>query len=353
MPSWARRLFRIARIAVLGGILLCHVPAAGAEPSAPPHATILLIDAGDDATATRVAAELRASGLAVTTVQDAPATRTDFDVQILSRSANAVAAIDIDPDVGEVRIWTVTRSTGQIVLRSLVRLDDDPEVVALRAVEALRASLNDPTLFAPPTIEQPPAVPTGARAGVTPAIPDSPRASAPATAHPAFGASLGPAFASGGGHFGGSWQVFGSLNWFWAPRWGVELMGIAPVTSARRTESAGTATLVFALVAGGIRARALAARWCVLDFSAGIGTAALYTQGSPNPGFYGTGGTTWVATPYARIGYGVAVTHHVWLRADLTGLYAIPRPTFATAEDFASWGEPLLLASVGVEAAFR
>jgi hypothetical protein len=382
MSSWARGLFRIARAAALQGILLGPLPAAGAEPSPQPLPTILLIEAGEDPTATRVAAELRASGLPVTTVHDASATPTDLEIQQLARSASAVAVMDIDAGAGQVRIWTVSRSTGLIVLRSLVPSDDDAEVVALRAVEALRALLNDPTLLAPrstadsrETIVAPraatavtpgtPATPATAATPATPAAPvtpvtpvaaasaERPRTGAPATAHPGFAASLAPAFAAGGGHFAGSWQVLASLEWFWAPRWGVELVGVAPLTSARRSDRAGTATLVFALVAGGVRARALAARWCVLDFGAGIGTGALYTQGSPNQGFYGTGATTWVATPYARIGYDVAVTSRVWLRADLTGIFATPRPTFATVDEVASWGEPLLLASIGVAVAFR
>lgn len=340
MPLRARFVFRLACATALGVPLLRPPLVLAAEPAPQQAVTILLIADLENPTATRVAAEIRASGLTVTSVPDAPATHTDFDVQFLSRSADAVGAVHLDRAAGEVRIWTVDRSTGEIVLRSIVRLDDDPAVVALRVVEGLRASLNALDWFTPPKIA-PHEVPAGAPA------------STPAATTARFGATVGPAFASGGGQFGGLWEGLVSVYWLSAARWGAEAVGVAPLASARRMRTAGSATLAFGLVAGGVRARALTARWCVLDVSAGVGAATIRTEGFPKAGFSGTKATTWVATPYAGIGYAVSIAPPLWLLADVAGAFAIPRPTFTYAGDAASWGTPILLGSAGIEIVFR
>jgi len=341
MSPRTRVAFHLACPAAIGGLFLRQTLAHAADPAPQPTATILLIAGPEDPVAARVAAEIRTLGMVVTTVLDPPATRTDLDVPLQSRSVNAVGAVDIDPGAGEVRIWTVDRSTGQIVLRSVVRLDDDAAVVALRVVEGLRASLNDPDWLTR-TIA-PPAMPR-----------DTDRAGAPTAAHSRFGASLGAAFASGGaGRFGGSWEGLASGYWLWAPRWGVEVMAAAPLTSARRVDTAGSATLAFGLVAGGVRARVLAARWCVLDASAGVGAAGVRTEGFPNAGFSGTHATTWVLAPYTRVEYAVAIAPPLWLLTNVAGALAIPRPSFTFAGDATTWGTPLLLASIGIEVVFR
>jgi hypothetical protein len=296
--------------------------------------------AADDPTTTRVAAEIRAAGLTIKTVQGVPATGPDSGVALQSRLAEAVGAVEIDSGTGQVWIWTVDESNGQIVLRSVVHISDDPAVVALRVVEALRASLKELAWFSPPKFEPPPA-------------PAPARANAPAAATPRLSATLGPAIAWGGGQFGGSLEGLGSVYWLWAPRWGAEVLGIFPLTDAQRVVSAGSGTLVFGLVGGGVRARALNAGWCALDASLGVGAAIIHTHGFPNAGFSGSEATTWVATPYARMEYGVSIAPHFWLVADVVGSFAIPRPTFTFAGEGASWGTPLLLASLGVEVAFR
>jgi hypothetical protein len=338
MPSWTRFAFRVAWVAVLGGSFLRY--ASADVPASRPAATILLMAAADDPTAMRVAAEIRASGLAVRGVQGVSSSGPDSDVALQSRLAEALGAVEIDSAAGQIWIWTVDESNGQIVLRSVVRLNDDPAVVALRVVEALRASLKELDWSAP-------------RKTVPPLLPAPDHASAPAAATPRLSATLGPALAWGGGQFGGSLEGLGSVYWLWAPRWGAEVLGIFPLTDAQRVVSAGSGTLAFGLVAGGIRARALTAGWCAVDVSLGIGAAVVHTKGFPNAGFSGSDATTWVATPYTRVGYSVSIAPHFWLLADVVGSFAIPRSTFTFAGEAASWGTPLLLASVGVEVVFR
>jgi hypothetical protein len=340
MPLWARLVLRLAWVAALGGSLLRHASALADVSPSRPAATILLMAAEDDPTTTRVAAEIRAAGLAIKSVQGVPATGPDSDVALQSRLAQAVGAVEIDAGTGQVWIWTVDESSGQIVLRSVVRISDDPAVVALRVVEALRASLKESDWFVPPKI-------------APPVVPAPYRASAPVAATPRWSATLGPAIAWGGTQFGGSLEGLGSLYGLWSPRWGAEILGVFPLTDAQRVVSAGSGTLAFGLVAGGVRARALTTDWCALDVSLGVGAAVIHTEGFPKVGFAGSDSTTWVAAPYTRIGYGLAIVPHFWLLADIAGSFAIPRPNFTFAGEAASWGTPLLLASLGVEVVFR
>jgi hypothetical protein len=327
--------------AFLGGFLLPHAFARADEPAPRSTVTVLLAAALDDPRATRIAAEIRALGMVVANVTVATATRIGFDVQIQARSADAAGVVDIDTGAGEVRIWTAERLTGRILLRSTLRLDEEEAVVALRVVEVLRASLNG--------LDVPPPAKT-----VLPPTPPIDRPSRPATRYSRFGVSLGPALAFGGsGRFGGSWEGTASAYWLWEPRWGVEVMGVAPLTSARQVDAAGSATLTFVLVVAGVRARAVAARWCVLDVGAGMGAAGIHTRGYPNPGFSGTDTTTWLAAPYTRIEYAVSVAPLLWLLASMTGALALPPTSFTFAGERSSWGLPVLLASVGVEVVFR
>jgi hypothetical protein len=339
MPLWAQIALRLAWVAALGGPFLRQASALADEPASRSAATILLMAASDDPNAIRIAAEIRAAGLAVKSVQGMPASGPDADVALQSRLAEAVGAVEIDLATGQIWIWTVDESNGQIVLRSVVRLNDDPVVVALRVVEALRASLKELDWFVP-------------RENVPPPVPTPEHASAPAAATLRWGTTLGPAFAWGGRQFGGSFEGLGSVYLLWAPRWGAEVLGVAPITDAKRAVSAGSGTLTFGLVGGGLRARALTAGWCAFDVSLGIGAAIVRTQGVPNAGFSGHDATTWVATPYARLGYAVSISPYLWLRADVLGSWAIPPPTFTFAGEAASWGTPLLLASVGLEVVF-
>ncbi len=339
--SRARVARRFVRLVAFGSLFGWRSGALAAEPAPPSPATVLMIVADEDPTATRVVAELRAAGLTVTTVQDAAAPRGAVEIERLTRPTDAVAAVEIDHAAGEVRIWTINRKTDQIALRYVVRIDDDSAVVGLRSAEALRASLRDPDGMGPVQSAAAPAIPND-RGVPVPWVPPS-----------RFGAAAGLAFASGTGPFGGSWEVLTSLHWKWTRTWGVELLGVLPLTHADRAESDGSATLTFGLVAAGVRAQWNAASWCLVDAGLGAGAAAIQTRGFPNGGFSGATRTTWVGAPYARIGYAVAITRPFRIRADLAAAVAVPRPTFTFAPGEGSWGEPLLLASIGLELVFR
>jgi hypothetical protein len=327
-------------------LLLALSSRADAEPT--PHSpakTILLVDAGDDLTSKRMTAELGALGFEVQTIQRPLGGGGDAEIELLSRTVEAVATIGIDRSSGEVRVWTVDHASGRILLRAVVAIEQDPAVVALRAVEALRTSLNDLQSL-------PPADTARARAPDAPDV-DRPPAVAP-RGPSALDVSLGPALAGSPGNSGVSWQGLVSLHWLLRPRWGVEAIGLVPITHASWTENEGSASLTFGLVAAEGHWRPLAMSWCLLDLGAGIGAALVHTEGSPSAGFSGRRNDTLVATPLVRMGYAVSIAWSLWLRADVASAVAIPRPIFAFADRKAgSWGQPLVFGSLGMEIVLR
>jgi hypothetical protein len=341
MSSRAAVVRRLSRVVVFGSLWGGPSRAVAAESEAPSAATILMIAARDDPTATRIVAELSASGLSVTTVRDPLVPHSAREIERLCGPLRAVAVVEIDRAAGEVKIWTVPQKAGPMILRYAERIDEDSAVVGLRASEALRASLRDPDGSEP--IQNASAL----------AIPKDHLALAPRTSPSRFGIAAGLAFASGTGSFGGSWAALVSLHWQWTPTWGVELLGVLPLTRAEGTESGGSATLTFGLAGGGVRGQWVAASWCILDAGMGAGAATIQTSGAPNGGFSGATRSTWVATPYARLGYAVSIAHALRIRADFAIAVAVPRPIFTFAVGEGSWGEPLLLASIGPELIFR
>jgi hypothetical protein len=344
-----RMTLRLAGVAACGGLLLRDTPTFGQVPPLPPAIVLLMAD--DDPTARRVAAEIRAAGLELRAVESPPGSHNVSDVDLQSRLTNAARAVDLDPARRAVRIWAVDRSKGQVVLQSVVPLNRDPAVVALQVVEALRASLSLASGSASPAPAHPSEPAEIARAA-PPAGPE-PIGKTHAAGVPRLGAAFGPAFGWGGGPFEGSWEGLVSAYWLWAPPWGVEVVGAFPLTTSHRVVAAGTATLAFGLAGSGVHARALAANWCFLDFGAGVGAGAIRTQGLPNAGYAGMLATTWVATPYARMAYAFSITSVFWLQADVTSGVAVPRPNFTFAGERATWGVPLVLASVGVQVGLR
>ena len=309
--------------------------------------TILLIDAAGDPMSMRMTAELGALGFDVRAIQPSPATTTaDSEIELLSRSIAALATIGIDRASGVVRVWTVNLASGEIVLRAVVAIEQDPAVVALRAVEAVRTSLND--------VEAPSAPYVGtAEASIVHAA-DRPTPLVPSHGPASLDVSLGPALAGSGGSSGVSWQALVSLHWLWRPRWGMEIVAVAPMGGVRWMQNEGTASLTFGLLAAGAHWRPLARQWCTLDFGGGMGAAIVHSEGSPNSGFFGRKRDTLVATPFVRMGYAVYVGWSLWLRADVVGAVAIPRPVFAFADRLAgAWGQPLVFGSLGVEIVLR
>jgi hypothetical protein len=314
------KLRRIVAISLsLGTVTTLSLPRpAFAEPASPPVRTILLVSTeDDDATVTRVAAELRSLGFDVVA-----STERGVSVDLL-RSTGAIAAVAIGPRGGEIRVFTNETP----VPRATIENSGDPV--------SFPASAPTPLRIVPPRSEDRPHAPE--RTGTS-----------------RIGASIAAAVAGSPGSATATWQGLATAHWLFAARWGIEATGVLPLSSAHWTGDEGSAQLAFGLVAAGLRAELFSAPRYVADVGIGCGAAFVHLHGSPNPGFTGGTSNETVATPYARLGFAVAVAPWLRARADITAFVAVPRlaVTFA-GRDVGTWGQPLAIASIGVEVVTR
>lgn len=326
-----RRILAIA-LSLSAVITPCLPRPALAQPASPPARTILLVSAEDDATVTRVAAELRSLGFDVVA-----STRRDVSVDLV-RSTGAIAAVAIGLRGGEIRIFTTNETP---VLRATIENSGDPAVVALRTVEALRSSVSFPAPAPTPLRVVP------SRSEDRPHAPERAGTSR-------VGASIAAAVARSPGSATATWQGLATAHWLFAARWGIEGAGVFPVSSTHWTGDEGSAQLTFGLAAAGLRAELFSAPRYVADAGIGCGAAFVHVHGSPNPGFTGGTSNETVATPYARLGFAVAVAPSLRARADIAAFVAVPRLAVNFAgRDVGTWGQPLAIASIGVEVVTR
>lgn len=237
-------------------LLLSATPGvAGAEPppqapaetpaAAPPRTTTIVLVEPEAPSLfvkealTRLAGELRAAGFGVVRLTSAkPDPRGSLEEALATSGAAAGIVLERDEDRARAEIWVSDRLTGKLSVRPLSG-DDGPSVLAVRAVELLRASLLELEPEAtPPGIER---APIDALVKAPPAKKPSPLASLRAglgvevsfvtALHPEVGAF---AFAPALRAFGSADMGLGGRLTVVAPMLGTELegaLGIARIST--------------------------------------------------------------------------------------------------------------------------
>jgi hypothetical protein len=305
---------------------------------------ILLVSPNTNAVFTRVRAELRSLGFDVEVARDAGASSSRAEIEVISRGSDAAATIQIAPDAAKVGVWLLDRSTGRATLAALLPSGSDPALVALRAVEALRASLIDVHTLVPNRLERAAPAPSEPIALPTPRV--SPTW---------FGASFGPALAVSAGRIGISFHALAVGHWMPSAHFGLEVLGLVPLTSARWSAAEGTASLSFGLMGLGARYRPIIGRAWSVDVAAVLAAARLHGEGVPaNDGFFGDQRDTWMATPLIRLGAGVEIAPSLRLRAEAVGAATLSPLVYTFADGSrATWARPLVIASIGLEVVGR
>jgi hypothetical protein len=343
--SKGRFFLGLAVVAALGGPRrsdAAPVDNARAAPAA--KGLILLIGDRHDPVYTRVRAELRSLGFTVETTRDDATPNAPADIDANARGLDAVAALRIDRSEGRVTLWMMDRASGHMAPVSILSLEPDAALVALRAVEALRTSLLDPDLLVP--ARPPPAA--------LPAPPEERHRlplPSPEITSASFGWSLGPAIAASASHSGPSWHAFISGHWMPSTRLGVEAFALIPITGADWSETEGSARFTFGMIGIGVRYRPIAVGIWSVDAGAGLGGALVHGRGTASDAtFSSSERDTIAAMPFLRLGSRVAMSASLWLRADVAAAIALPRLEYTIADTAsASWGAPLILGSIGVE----
>jgi hypothetical protein len=208
-------------------MLALYRPALAAEE---PSRVALIEDPAETTILPRLRAELAGLGLDVRTVAKQEAEQLPRDLIASARQTGALAAFRIIVEGDRADVWIADRVTGKVVLREMLPrgAQIDGRVVALRAVELLRASLLEldvpraapqGELPPPPTLTQNPTL-----------LPDLER----------FSLAAESAFLWSPGGCGPAVGVAGAVAW--RATWlGVRLSGgsmLAPAT-IRRTEGRG------------------------------------------------------------------------------------------------------------------
>ena len=316
-------------------------PRASADD--PRVVAVLVPPTGDEKLAARVAAELRAMGLEPKTVP----IEEQEDATALARTAResgAIAAIRIVRSDKRAEVWLADRVTGKTLLREVTcEANEDAEsVLAVRAVELLRASLLEIETSHPPRGELP----------VTEVVRNVVATSRPKPTQPPFAIGLGfgpelvptlsPAF-----------DVTMSIAWT-PSRAGVELLGIVPLVSSRVCSAAGCANIAVGLVGAGVR-------WQLTHWESrvqpvlGMGFAAsiAHADGQAVAPYVDAHADLVAATAYARASLYFAATTHFRIGLDVLGGAALPpMPIRFAGRQVAEWGAPFVSMTVRTELSF-
>jgi hypothetical protein len=291
-------------------------------------------DADDEAIVRQLRAELSALGFEVL----APEAPAEDDDETWADDLGAVAAIRVvEHEALEIHI--VDRVAGKSVRHRVAipqpQTEEDARIVAMRAIELLRASLREPQ-EAPVVSPPPPTPPTP-----SPTRPVAPR----------FFIHLTPAVAGSPGGLGPSLHALLGLRWMPHRHVGLAIQALAPTVGTVARGPEGTARIHTALVLAGVHVSFVSpsARWQP-DAGVGIGPAFVRMRGEAAPAYGDAIDVVMSAAFAARLGLAVAVHPRVRLRLDGHIGALVPRPLVRFAgRPVADWGRPFGIGAFGVE----
>ncbi len=317
--------------------MLCalHARAAG---EAPPRVA-LIEDPSDTSILPRLHAELEGLGLDARLVAKRPDEQLPRDLIEAARNTGAVAAFRIVVAEDRADVWIADRVTGKVVLREMLPrgAQIDGRVVALRAVELLRASLMELDLRRQPAEEPPPAVTLPSSSAL---LEDLERSAL--TAASSFLWSPG----------GTSPAVGVAAALAWRPTWiGARLFGgsmLAPATLSR-PEGKGELTTRWIGLDATVQPRRPRMVWRP---RLGLGFAALSTdvRGSASGSWIGKDTNVYTLSPVATVDLGWAV--HSRLRLGLAMSYLRPLHSVdvvVAGNAVADYGRNILVANLGLD----
>jgi hypothetical protein len=331
---------------VAGGSLTKGARADEAHEEA--ASTIAVLCAPGDRFGLRLVAELESLGFRAEILDPSAEPASRASLEAAARRAGAIAAIRAVPSERGVEVWIADRVTGKTVLRDLANDRGTPELddaLALRVVELLRASLLEVALPLPSRGEVPATPEIREKIGV----PE--QGALEHGSPPTLRFSLAPGMLLSPGGFGASASLDLGLAWMPSEHVGVFALAAIPLTSGRIEGSQGSADLRILLAGGGARFlfTKRESSWSpTVDL--GVMAVSLRSTGTANPGFIASAPSALTAAPFARLGLAFALTRVFRLRADvLAGVVAQGVSIQFAQHEIATWGKPLVLASVGVD----
>jgi hypothetical protein len=307
----------------------------------------------------RLAAELKELGFDALLIEpegEATSRSSRSSLDASAREVGAVAAIRAVPSGESVEVWIADRGTGKTLEREMADESADPDsALVLRTVELLRASLLDIALPEEPAGEapSPPDIaraleirPPSALAAERP-LPSSPPpplrvlrfALAPGVLVSPGGFSPMPAFGVG-------------IDWRLTDTTGLVGLGMISLADARAEQPEGTVDLSVWSAGAAVRLFLTEPQspWAP---SIDVGAMLLHlTSGArAEKGFIGLSSSASAAAPFVRVGLARSLPLPVRLRADVLVSALMQGVSVRVADrEAATWGEPMVLISFGVDA---
>jgi hypothetical protein len=310
----------------------------------------------------RVRDELAVLGYDVRIEIGAPAAG---DLPSAAHRTGAVAVARIEAAPPAIELWV---DAGQVApAAETLREPRDPGLLALRAVELLRAHLLpvppsiEPTAsvvpYTPPTAE--PAPPASAQPSAAPSVepappPPPPRDVTAPAARPArgpFALLVAPSILLSPGGVPAAFHVKLGAEWDPIPRVGVELMGFVPTAASTVTSDQGSVDLRVVDLGGGIRGT-LTDPESNFALALGLGLQAmlLMFDGHAMSPLVAQSGSRWAASPYAGASTGYRFHQRLAVRLDVVASMVRPEPVVRIGgRDAASFGQPAVFSSIGLE----
>lgn len=270
----------------------------------------------------------------------------------IAEKHTAVASVSFERALGSASadIWISDRVTGKTTIRTISTGNDEdsPSLLAIRAVELLRASLREfPQTAAPPkdivgaTPERAPQ--TVLRWAQEPSQADTHRSRWWLHAGAAFFLPIPLRAAAGGPAFG--------LGYWPHDRWSLKLGAASPLTGIEVRAEEASATLHFLALGADASYRFRLGETFELDGGATAGSLYVTASGGSDGRWLGVTARRWLLSAGVTAGLVWKVTGNVGLRLDVRGSWCVPRPIVSVATERFVLGRPAVLGGLGVVAA--
>ncbi|HEY3235581.1 MAG TPA: hypothetical protein VGJ84_12760 [Polyangiaceae bacterium] len=314
-------------------VLLAFVAAIPASAGERPRIALVRDPQAEEPATPRLRAELQTLGLEVVEVAlsagQSPATSLDD----AARSVGAFAAVRVATSAGGIEVWIADRVTGKTLLRELVISPTQvvDEVVALQAVELLRASLME--------LEMP-----QAPRGEVHAPPAVKQLAVSASRRSRFSIQLGLGAILSPGGVPPVFALHPELR-FSPVRWlCIAGFAVVPVAAATVEETEGSADIRPYLFGAGADIP-LSAEASIFQPQLGVGAFVtyLYIKGAASAPLAERADPLVLGGPYLRATLLVQLSRRVRVGGDGLGGIAIPRADLLfNQRRVASWGQPLV-----------
>jgi len=315
-----------------------------APPAAAPPLVVLIGATGDEPLLGRIAAELRSLGIDIDQRLVSP---EDHDLELLVETVlheGARAAVRVQARVGRIEVSISDPATREVALREV--LEGSPTaaaepILAVRSVEFVRAMLLGTA---------------GASAGTAPegglvGPPPSEHTPELAAASPVLGLTLASGVAAAAGGLGAQAEIGGEIRIGLGRLLGIDLLGLAPLTTeAVPGAAAANARASVWLAGGGLYAHRSAGRAGSVELGAGALAVGLRVAGNPGPMWSGTAKMRVGTAAYGRLGGALGLTRMLAARADLLVGSVFQRPVAYAGGPGYPWGHVFATALLGIEA---